>query len=271
MAAIASFSSSQLEAITKVLEEPTGSQITQLLAQVNIEDPGDGITKWRRLHQAFVARQSRDGCANAVCAYIQKSLDPVRYVGRHEDFDLQRERMNQILAFAGLSIGEDGKLRVADTARTLDEAEHRAIKLRRELVDREVHPDVLRFCRAELLQENYFHAVFEATKSVADKLRSRTGLTADGAPLVDQALSFDAARLPLLAVNSLRSEAEQSEQRGFMNLLKGMFGTFRNTTAHAPRIHWIVTEQDALDLFSLCSLLHRRLDAAVRTPMTSST
>jgi len=36
--------------------------------------------------------------------------------------------------------------------------------------------DVLRFCRPELLEGNYFHAVFEATKSVAQKLRDRTGL-----------------------------------------------------------------------------------------------
>jgi uncharacterized protein (TIGR02391 family) len=263
MTAIASFTSSQLEALAKVLEEPTGSQITELLAQTGIDDPGEGITKWRRLHQAFAARQQRDGCANAVCAYIQTSLDPVRYLGRHEVFDLLRERANQSLAFAGLTLGEDGKLRVAATARTLDEAEGRAVKLRRQLIDRGVHLDVLKFCRAELLQENYFHAVFEATKSVADKLRSLTGLTEDGAPLVDQALSFDADRLPMLAVNSLRSAAEQSEQRGLMNLLKGMFGTFRNTTAHAPKVDWAVTEQDALDLLSLCSLLHRRLDAAV--------
>lgn len=48
-----------------------------------------------------------------------------------------------------------------------------------------------------------------------------------------------------------------------MNLLKGMFGTFRNVTA--PKIHWNITEQDAMDLLTLCSLLHRRLDAAVRT------
>ncbi|HEY4636890.1 MAG TPA: TIGR02391 family protein, partial [Burkholderiales bacterium] len=27
-----------------------------------------------------------------------------------------------------------------------------------------MHPDVLRFCRPELVQKNYFHAVFEATK-----------------------------------------------------------------------------------------------------------
>jgi uncharacterized protein (TIGR02391 family) len=51
-----------------------------------------------------------------------------------------------------------------------------------------------------------------------------------------------------------------------MNLMKGMFGAFRNVTAHAPRISWEITEQDALDLLTIASLLHRRLDAAIRTP-----
>jgi len=163
-------------------------------------------------------------------------MDPVRYVGRSEAFESLREQLNAALAFVGLAIAADGKLRQVDSAKTLDEAQGRAMRLRQELVRRKVHPDVLRFCRAELLQENYFHAVFEAT------------------------------RLPLLALNSLQSDAEQSEQRGMVNLLKGMFGTFRNVTAHAPRIHWEITEQDALDLLTLCSLLHRRLDSAVRIP-----
>lgn len=41
-----------------------------------------------------------------------------------------------------------------------------------------MHRYVLKFCRAELLADNYFHAVQEAVKSVADKMRMRTGLTA---------------------------------------------------------------------------------------------
>jgi uncharacterized protein (TIGR02391 family) len=50
-----------------------------------------------------------------------------------------------------------------------------------------------------------------------------------------------------------------------MNLIKGLFGAFRNTTAHAPKIHWNITEQDALDILTTISLVHRRLDSAVRT------
>ena len=54
-----------------------------------------------------------------------------------------------------------------------------------------------------------------------------------------------------------------SEQNGFMHLLKGIFGTFRNTTAHAPKITWNIDEQDALDILSTVSLIHRKLDKVV--------
>jgi hypothetical protein len=49
-----------------------------------------------------------------------------------------------------------------------------------------------------------------------------------------------------------------------------MFGAFRNVTAHAPRITWVITEQDALDLLTIASLLHRRIDAAIATPRPSA-
>ena len=75
--------------------------------------------------------------------------------------------------------------------------------------------------------------------------------------------------MPFLAFNSLRTDSEQSEQKGLLNLLKGMFGTFRNPTAHAPKISWNMTEQDALDLLTMASFLHRRLDGAARTPRTA--
>jgi uncharacterized protein (TIGR02391 family) len=90
------------------------------------------------------------------------------------------------------------------------------------------------FCRAELLQKNYFHTVFEARKSVADKIRTRTGLTSDGAALVDEAFGMKSG-MPPLAFNLLQNPTERSEHTGLAILTKGMSGTFRNTTAHAPR------------------------------------
>jgi uncharacterized protein (TIGR02391 family) len=60
-------------------------------------------------------------------------------------------------------------------------------------------------------------------------------------------------------------ESERSEQIGLMNVIKGLFWAFRNTTGHAPKIHGNISEQDALDILTTISFVHRRLDAAIRT------
>ena len=90
-------------------------------------------------------------------------------------------------------------------------------------------------------------------------IRRKTGLSGDGSALVDQVFGGAA---PLLAINALTTDSQKSEQKGFANLLRGTFGMFRNPTAHEARIHWSMTKEDAEDLLSLLSLIHRRLDAA---------
>jgi uncharacterized protein (TIGR02391 family) len=266
MTAILKFPEVQLRQICQCLAEVspqlTGSQIGELLRACGIDDLLEGGTKRTRLFEALNRRQVADGVGNHVGAFIEAAFSPVRFLGQEQDYEDHRSNMNKVLSFSGLMVREDGKLRAASAARTLDEAERRAIGLRKELGRRHVHPDVMRFCRAELLQDNYFHAVFEATKSVADKIRDKTGLSEDGAELIDRALGL---KDPMLAFNSLQTETERSEHTGLANLLRGLFGTFRNTTAHAPKINWRIDEQDAMDMLTLASLLHRRLDDAVST------
>ena len=261
--AIASFSDSHIRKLAEILQNAyTHKELSDLLHQCEIAEQG-GEPKWERVLFALRARQQKDGCGNNVGAFIQAALDPARFVRKADEFSGFRDHVNEVLAFSGVHLGEDGKLRAVTQASTLSEAQERANHLRSKLTERNVHYDVLQFCKAELLQENYFHAVFEATKSVAQKIRDKTGLTGDGAEIVDEAFKVSA---PLLAINRLVSETEQSEQKGFANLLRGMFGTFRNVTGHAPKITWTIKEEDALDLLSLVSYLHRRLDQAVRVP-----
>jgi uncharacterized protein (TIGR02391 family) len=238
----------------------TGSEIGQLLAQRGLEDPGPAITKRDRLYDALAASQARYGNGVAVLNFVRDAMAPVSYTGSRQGvFHDRRSRVNEVLCFYGLEIREDGRFARVTVAQTASEAAARTARLRSELERRGVHHDVLRYCSEELLQDNCFHAVFEATKSVADKLRLRTGLRSDGAKLVVQALTGSP---PLLIINNHRSETEESEQRGFVHLLNGLFGHFRNVTAHAPRIQWPIAEEDALDLFTLASYLHRRLDRA---------
>jgi uncharacterized protein (TIGR02391 family) len=270
---VPSFNESHLEGMCRILGDTssglTGSEIGRLLQQVGIEDSDPTGTKWKRLFLALYNRQRQDGCGNNVVRFLYVAMDPVRYTNESDVFEQRRSELNQVLIFSGYSLEKNGKLRKQQAAATLDEAQERANRLKAELRRRGVHQDVLAFCDAELIQNNYFHAVFEATKSVADKIRRMSGLTGDGAGLVDQAFGLGQGGMPFLAFNSLQTETERDQQKGLMNLIKGMFGAFRNVTAHAPKISWAVTEQDALDLLTIASLIHRRLDAAVRTQRTA--
>ena len=257
------FSQSELEAIAAALgdtsEGLTGSEIGHILATLKMADPTPEMTKWKRLHNAFVERQNYSQNRHAIVEFIRQAMKPERHVRQPERFEAMRANVNRALAFSGIAVQATGELLSVTRAETISEAQRRADELRADLTRRGVHADVLRFCRAELVADNYFHAVLEATKSIADKLRTKSGLSEDGAKLVDLALCGAA---PRLAINDQITESQRSEQTGFANLVKGVFGMFRNPTAHEARVLWAMTKEGAEDLLSLASLIHRRLDAA---------
>ncbi|UFZ04916.1 TIGR02391 family protein [Bradyrhizobium ontarionense] len=261
------FTQMQLQAIADALgdtdEGLTGSEIGYLLRTARMDDPDAGLAKRHRLYNAFALAQNTKQDRRLILAFIRFAMKPEQYARDARRFEPMRTNLNRALAFVGLAVEPSGKLVSMEAVETLGQAQRRASALRADLEVRRVHHDVLRFCREELLQENYFHAVLEATKSVADKLRSRTGLTDDGGVLVDRVFGGEH---PLLAINDLKSESEKSEQKGFANLVKGMFGMFRNPVAHAPKISWAVNKDDAEEVFTLLSLVHRRVDAAKMPP-----
>ena len=232
------------------------SEIDHLLATCKIKDVNPDLSTRYRVFYALAHDQYTHGNRNGCLAFIRHAMRTERFVLAPRRFEPLRMRLNQAMRLAGVTVLESGAL---DRAEALpSEATRRAQKLRASLTRRGVHADVLKCCREELLADGYFNAVQEAVKGVADKLRTRTGLTYNGIRLVDDALT---GTPPILALNSLETEDEQHEQRGFANLVRGAFGMFRNATAHAARIHWPMTKSDAEDLLSLVSLLHRRVDA----------
>lgn len=260
MAVISKFNLNTLEQISRILGDvASGSQLTNIFRQCSITDiVGEGKTKWRRIYHSLEEKQKTDKCGNNIINFIQVAMEPIRFDGNLK-FQEYREALNAKLAFCGMQLRDDGKLKPTEAVKTIPEAEKRASDLRRKLQERNIHPEVLKYCKAELLQDNYFHAVFEATKGVAQYIRNKTGLTSDGAKLVDDAFSI---QRPLLAFNTLQTETEQSEQKGFANLLKGFFGAVRNPHAHTPKIIW-EGEIEATDYLTLASMLMRKLEQAV--------
>ncbi|MCD4504502.1 TIGR02391 family protein [Chromobacterium piscinae] len=260
---MAFFNQTQLEAIAAALghteEGLKGAEIEFLLRAARMSDVTPADNKRHRIYNAFVESQNTRQDRTHILAFIRFSMKPERYLTMPERFELMRQNLNSALLFAGLTVNTDGSLVEVPPAKTLAEAQRRAQELRADLVRRDVHPEVLEFCREELLADNYFHAVLEAVKSVLEKIRQRTGLNDDGNLLIDRALSGD---LPLLAINALLTESDRSEQKGFANLVRGTVGMFRNTTAHVARVNWTITKSDAEDLLTIVSLIHRRIDQA---------
>lgn len=237
----------------------SGSQIGHLLQDCKVPDVSPGMTKWKRLFNALAEVQNEHQIGNHLIMFINRALNPVSYARDKTAFEWRRSELNVVLAFSGFEVREDGKVVRTSVATTISAARAKANALRAKLEDRNAHEKVFEFCRAELLDQNYFHAVLEAVKGLAERVRELSGLTTDGADLFNVAFS---TKSPILAVNGLSTDTELSEQKGLTNMLVGLFGAVRNPTAHAPKVRWEMTEQDALDILSLVSLVHRKLDAA---------
>ena len=167
------FSPQDLEAVSRVLADTarglSGSQIGWLLQEIRVEDVDPGNTKWKRLYNALAAAQNKHQVGNHLIQFINAAMNPVSYARDRESFIWRRNELNVVLAFSGFYVRDDGKVGHANRAATLDAALARAGKLKSALENRSVHEEVYKYCRSELLDENYFHAVFEATKGVAQK------------------------------------------------------------------------------------------------------
>lgn len=79
------FPAEHLEAISKVLADTmnglTGSEIGHLLQPCNIPDLDPSLTKWKRLYNTFADFQNEQKASNHVLKFIQRAMDPARYVG----------------------------------------------------------------------------------------------------------------------------------------------------------------------------------------------
>lgn len=122
---------------------------------------------------------------------------------------------------------------------------------------------LIKYCIADYLRKDYYDAVFEASKGLAERVRSITGLTTDGGTLFQTAFSKND---PYIFFNSMRTDSEKSEFTGLKELLEAIFHLFRNPAAHTPKINWKTDETKALDALTLISFAHKYLDECYPVP-----
>lgn len=244
----------------------TGTEIHRLLLQAGIDDISEKepfLAKRKKLFNAFANFQNTHKCCNNILKFIQLVLTPSRFVTRLEEFEALRAKVNQQLAFEGYEIKENGKFSSIPKANVISDVDIKVENLKQELVDRNTHAQIFRYCTPELLSNNYFHSVFEASKGLFQRIRDLSGLSTDGNTLIEQVFSSN----PVLIINNYQTKQEKDEHTGFCNLLKGLCGMFRNPEAHQPKIFWDIDEQDALEILGIISYCHRRLDKARKIRM----
>ncbi len=254
----------------------TKNELTVLLGQCGIRavDDGSSRSQWgytiglnKRdwLYNCLATEINNSHSLSKVFSFLQAALNPARYtsVDSRQRYRYLLEETNIILLFAGLSIDQSGKLIEVSQAHTLTEVDKRVNHLKKALYDRAIHSEVQKYCIEDYLRADYYDAVFEAAKGLAERVRQISGLTTDGGTLFQTAFSQNK---PYIFFNAMKTESERSEFVGLKELLEAIFHLVRNPAAHTPKVNWKTDETKALDILTLISFAHKYLDECHRIP-----
>ncbi len=120
------------------------------------------------------------------------------------------------------------------------------------------HRDIERASGQLFRDGHYRNAALDAYIRVIEEVKRKSGIDDDGDSLMNQAFACD-KRTPIIQFNTLQTEAERDEQRGFMFLFKGIVG-LRNSKAHSNTL--FNDPSRAHEYLALASLLLRVLEIA---------
>lgn len=270
----------QLKAVCDVIADTnrglTKTELARLLNQCQIEllDDGKlsngytytiGLNKRDWLYYCLANEINTHHSFERIYLLIEKALNPVSYTSEssRDRYNFLFEGTNKALLLAGLSISKEGLLSEVAQAKTLDEVDRRVNDLRRQLYNRAIHHEVEKYCIKDYLRKDYYDAVFEAAKGIAERVRQITGLTSDGSALFQKAF---AKNDPYIFFNSLKMDSEINEFIGLKELLESIFHLVRNPAAHTPKVNWKMDETKALDILTLISFSHKYLDECHKVP-----
>lgn len=273
-------SQEQLKAICNIIADTssglTKTELKLILGQCGIEAVDDGyrsngytyslgLNKRDWLYNCLANELDKSRRYTKFYSFLESALNPARYTTTNKRPQLEHFlfEVNKILMLAGLEIQKNGKLQPVIKAETLDEVDRRVKSLNRQLYNRAIHDEVKRYCVNDYLRKDYFDAVFEASKGLAQRVRDISGLQTDGSKLFQTAFS---TKDPYIAMNKLETENENNEHNGLRELLEAIFHLIRNPAAHTPKINWQTDEIKALDVLTMISLAHKYLDECFQIP-----
>lgn len=270
----------ELKAICAILADTnTGFSKTELkkfLSDSNIKAVDDGsynngitykigLNKKDWLYNCFVAEVSNSNSFDCVFRFIETALNPISYTAmdKRTKYYYLVEETNKVLCLLGLEINNSGKIVFVKKANNLEEVDERVNHLQKKLYERSIHSEVYKYCIKDYLRKDFFDAVFEASKGLAQRVRDISGLGTDGSELFNEAFS---SKDPIIFFNKLSNSSEKNEHNGLRELLNSIFHLVRNPEAHTPKINWHIDETKALDILTLISFAHKYLDECHKMP-----
>jgi len=256
------------DALTELDSMVTDGELGALLVGSGVKDIFPNSTRHRRVLSALSAQQDRDGNSDSVATFLRRTAFHIQKRRGEEAFQKFKDKMCEVLTFAGYQMDSDGNLVTQDAGRMFyasADAERRAQSLNQAVKARRLHPDLLIAVRPEYMSESgYFRVLLEADRLLLEKLKARSGVGADGPAVAEQALAFPWQGVPVLTINAFATEIDRAEQFSFMCMLKALFLMFQDEATGNFRTPWKMSLEDALDLLALISFFHRKIDLARR-------
>lgn len=258
-----------VQAISKILGElVTGSKITYLFKKNNWRDyyseTGDKMlsTKWKRIEDTLNYEINKSNSDKPFITLIEDIMKPFEFRSNIELWNESLKNINEIISFSGLELLSNGKIIEVKPVDSLQEAINRTNSLYTKLIESNIHSEVIKYCKQELLQENYFHAVLEASKGVLQRIRDLNLSSKDGNTLINDSFNLKNPSI-IIKGNLMSNDTEKSEYQGLKSLLNTICYLYRNPTAHSPKMYDARIERDAIQALSLISMAHLQLDNCI--------
>ena len=125
----------------------------------------------------------------------------------------------------------------------------------------DIHPLIVTVSKQRFESGFYSDAVEAAYKEINDRVKSiykaATGKESDGAGLMTTALSINN---PTIKLNTLETESQKNQQKGYMQIFAGVMTAIRNPSAHA---NTEITKEEAIHLVYMGSHLLHILDKRI--------
>lgn len=120
-----------------------------------------------------------------------------------------------------------------------------------------LHPVISEHALPKYKDGHLRNAVLDSIIAVFDLIRQKTGLGEDGDELIGKVFSLAD---PYLVLNEIETESGKNEQKGFIQIFKGVFQGIRNPKAHS--LSHDLTQIEAAQCLILASLLAQRIEEA---------